>query len=201
MSELALEISLTDDQITAYIDDPASIETHEIANEIIGCLHNEIAAIQAQIDATMIEANVRPLSEERQSWVKRASYAAAMKKQQLRSVHQRDKEIRGTKGPAVTEPKVSREEKALKQQRLLVEAETRRDAKKLALQNATIQVARIAQQRRDLEAARSFERRFYAAAVKLLPAEQTEAIKAAASSSLASKGGCTDHVSGTGEGS
>jgi hypothetical protein len=187
MSELAFETGLTDDQITAYIADPATIETHEIAREVIDCLDAEIANIQAQVDAAMVEANVRPLSEERQAWVKRASFAAAMRKNSRQRVYQRDKELRGFKGPATMEPKHSKEEKALKQQRLLVEAETRRDAKKLALQNTTLQIAKIAQQRRDLEAARSFEHRFYMAAKQLLSAEQIEAIKAEPTYSVSSK--------------
>lgn len=146
---------LTDDQITAYIEDPASILTHEVAISVYECLDNEIASIQTQIDAAMIEANLRPLSEERQAWAKRASFAAAVKRNQRHKVYQRDKELRGVKGKAFTEPKHSKEEKLLKQQRLLIEAETRRDAKKLALQVAKNREMEIAQQRRDLALSRT----------------------------------------------
>jgi hypothetical protein len=186
MSDTAELSGLTDDQITAYIADPATIETHEIAREVIDCLDAEIAGIQAQVDAAMIEANIRPLSEDRQVWVKRASYAAAMRKNSRHRVYQRDKELRGLKGPATMEPKHSKEEKALKQQRLLVEAEARRDAKKLALQNTTLQIATISQQRREMDARRSFEHRFYMAATRLLAPEQVAAIKAEASPPLSS---------------
>lgn len=167
---------LTDEQITALIADPAKIETHEIALEIIGCLDAEIANIQVQIDAATIEANIRPLSAERQAWLRRASYAAAMRRQERHKVMQRDKEIRGTKGKAFTEPKRNKEEGLLKQQRLMAEAEARRDKRRaevLALEN---QKASIANTRREMELKMSFNRRFHDAAERLLPKETYDQI-------------------------
>jgi hypothetical protein len=152
VSELQAASDLTDDQITALISDPAKIETHEMALEVIGVLDAEIANIQTQIDAATIEANIRPLSSERQSWLKRASYAAAMRRNERHKVYQRDKELRGLKGRAFTEPKHTKEEKALKQQRLLVEAETRRASKQLALSQARAREMELAQQSRELKA-------------------------------------------------
>lgn len=176
---LAEQHDLTDDEITAFIADPATIPTHEIALEVIGCLDEEIANIQTQIDAAMIESNMRPLSEERQAWARRASYAAAMRRNERHRVMQRDKEIRGTKGkPGQKDPNKAEAGK-LKQERLKLEAETRRDAKKLAILEANNRAAAIAQQRRELAATLNFAHRFYKVAQAVLPPEQLAELQSA----------------------
>ena len=120
--------TLTDERITELIDDPTLIDSHEIVLEVLAVLDAEIASIQSQVDAAQIEANARPLSEERQSWLRRACYAGAMRKQVRHRVMMRDKELRGTKGPAQTlGKKGSPEERLLKQKRLLLEAEARKE--------------------------------------------------------------------------
>ena len=117
--------TLSDDEITALIGDPSKIETREVAMEIMGVLDAEIADIQTQLDAAMIEANLRPLSAERQAWARRASYAAAMRRREYHRVLQRDRELRNAKlrGPQRRDP----EEGRLKQQRLQAEADARRE--------------------------------------------------------------------------
>lgn len=124
---------LSDDEITALIADPAKIMSHETALEIIAVLDAEIANIQTQVDAATIEANVRPLTPERQAWLRRASYAGAMRRNERHRVYQRDKELRGTKGIGNMPPKDPHKAEAnlLKQQRLADEAKTRRAKKEL----------------------------------------------------------------------
>lgn len=149
MTDQNTAINLDDDAIAELIDDPARIQTHEIALEVISVLDAEIAHIQTQVDAATFEANVRPLSEDRQAWLRKACYAGAMKRSERFRVMQRDKEIRGTKGRAVTEPKHSKEERALKQQRLLAEVEDRRAKRLLALEEQKTRQMEIAQEKRN----------------------------------------------------
>lgn len=134
---------LTDDEVTALIEDPAKITTHEIAMHVITVLDSEIASIQAQVDAAIIESNAKPLTEDRQAWLRRASYAGAIRKGQRHRVTQRDKEIRGTKNPANMEPKVSKEEKLLKHQRLLEEAQARKAKSLFAIEQLKTEQARL----------------------------------------------------------
>ncbi len=174
------KIELSDDAVTSFISDPATIPTHEIALEILLVLENEIASIQAQVDAAVIESNIRPLSEERMAWLHRATYAGVMRRNERHRVIQRDKEIRSIKNGSGTprnDPD-KREANRLKQERLMAEAETRRIAKKLAMQEAANKTAKIAQQRRELAALRSHQCRFYESAKRILPEATFEAIKA-----------------------
>jgi hypothetical protein len=178
MSDPALAIS--DDDIDRFIDDPALIQTHEQAIEVLDALDAEIANIQAQIDAAQIENNARPLSPERQAWVRRASYAAVMRRNERHRVIQRDKELRGTKGPKGNPPDpFKKEANLLKQQRLAGEVEIRRIAKQaehLRLQNER---EALAQRRREFQAAQDqqFDRLFVNAARQYLSTEQFEAIR------------------------
>lgn len=160
MTEIA-----TDEQITAMISDPATISSHEQALEVIQCLENEIADIQSQVDCAQIEANARPLGEDRQKWLRRATYAAAMRKHELHRVVQRDKELRGTKGSAKTEAKRDPGEGILKQERLKSEADLRRE--RLNIERERLQIARD-----QLAVERSRYRKFYDTARRLLPAEK-----------------------------
>lgn len=150
MTDVAIcqDAGLSDDEITALIDDPAKIESHEVALEVVAVLDAEIANIQAQVDAAVIEANVRPLSPERQAWLRRATYAGAMRRNERHRVMQRDKELRGVKGNATTEPKHTKEEKRLKQERLLVEAQDRRLKRQLAVESERAKQMEIAERRR-----------------------------------------------------
>lgn len=143
---------LTDEQITVLIEDPAKIDSHEVALEVVAVLDAEIANIQAQVDAAVIEANVRPLNPERQAWLRRATYAGAMRRNERHRVMQRDKELRGVKGRATTEPKHSKEEKRLKQERLLIEAQDRRLKRQLAVESERTKQMEIAERRRNYEA-------------------------------------------------
>lgn len=162
-----------DDWATAYIDDPAKIDTHELALNVVEVLEREIASIQAQIDAAQIEANIRPLSDARINWVKRASYAVSMRRQELHRVMQRDKELRGTKnyGGKPRDPD-KKEANLIKQQRLADEVAIRRAAKQaevLKLQNAQ---HALALKRREFSARQAYERRFVEAAKQYLPSDQ-----------------------------
>lgn len=143
------QVRLSEDAITALIADPALISSHEIALEVLDCLDCEIADIQTQIDAAQIESNAKPLSADRQAWLRRASYAAAMRRNERHRVMQRDKEIRGTKNAAQMKPRVDPEAQKLKQARLLAEQETRRDAKKLELEKQRTLQMQLAALKRD----------------------------------------------------
>jgi len=171
---------LTDEQVTAFIADPATIETHEQALEIIETLDAEIANIQVQIDMLAIESNGRALPPERQNWLRRASYAAAMRRNERHKVTQRDREIRGTKFRVQQEPKLPNEAKVLKQQRLMEEAVTRRVAKQAESLKAQLALQDVAQRRRELEALSSFNHRFVAEAKKRLSPTEFEALSEAA---------------------
>lgn len=160
--------SLSDAEIAAYINDPATIATHEVAIEIIGILDAEIASIQTQLDAAALAAAVQPLSPDRLNWANRAAYAAAIRRQERHRVWQRDRELRGTKGSAATPPKHTPEEKRLREERLLAEARDRRAKRDLELTGLRVQQEDIAQRRRELRAADSYERKFVAAARAML---------------------------------
>lgn len=123
------ELTLTDDQITALIDDPATILTHEIALYVIDTLDAEIAQIQSQIDATQIRYNNATIPAETDAWLRRAAYARAMRRNARHRVMQRDKEIRGTKFQ--TAPNVEKKQaNLLRQERLKTDAEMRRKEKR-----------------------------------------------------------------------
>ena len=180
MSEPAYLVS--DDDLERFIADPSLIQTHEQALEVIDALDSEIAKIQSQVDAAQIEANVRPLTPERQGWVKRASYACAMKRNERHKVMQRDKEIRGIKlWPGKPHDPDKKESNLLKQKRLADEVAIRRLDKQnqhLAHQNKQEELAR---QRREFQAnrEREFEWAFVNAARRVLPKDTFEEIRAA----------------------
>lgn len=144
--------ALTDDDVDRFIADPALITTHEQALEILETLDDEIANIQAQVDAAQIESNAKPLSPDRLAWVQRASYACAMRRNMRHRVMQRDKELRGTKswGGKPKDPD-KKEANIVKQRRLAGEVEIRRLAKQsdhLRLQNER---EALAQKRREFQ--------------------------------------------------
>lgn len=152
--------NLSENMITAFIADPARIPTHEIALEVLDCLDAEIADIHAQIEAARIESTVKPLSPDRQAWLRRACYAAAMRQNEHRRVMQRDKEIRGTKHAAQMKPRLDPEAQQMKQGRLLAEQETRRDAKRFEVEKQkTLQMQLAAQKRNDAEVIRELRAR------------------------------------------
>ncbi len=140
---------LTDDQVTAFIADPATIPSHEIALAVAEVLEAEIASIQAQVDAAQIESNAKPLSPDRRAWVQRASYAAAMRRNELRRILNRDKEIRGTKHWSDKNAPEIAQAKLLKQERLKIEAEDRRLSKQLRHQEQITRQMELADKRRE----------------------------------------------------
>lgn len=133
------------------VANPLLIETKEMAQEVLNWLNREIANIDAQLDAAAIQAGQREMPESKADWLRRACYAVAMKKRDYHKIYQRSRELRGIKGPSQTEPSHTKEEKALKHQRLLVEAETRRTAKQLQYQQAKNREAELAQKKRETE--------------------------------------------------
>lgn len=177
MSEAAV---ITDDELDRMISDPALILTHEQALEVLETLDDEIASIQAQIDAAQIESNAKPMSPDRLRWLQRASYAAAMRRNERHRVMQRDKELRGTKnfGGHPKDP-TKKEANIVKQQRLAVEVEIRRAAKQADLLKLQNESQTLAQRRREFQAQREreFERQFVSAARGYLSAEQFEEIR------------------------
>lgn len=175
------EATLSDDDLDRLIGDPALIPTHEVALEVIDALDAEIADIQAKVDACQIEHNAKPMPPETKSWLQRASYAAAMRRNSRHRVMQRDKEIRGCKlfGGNPPDP-TKKEANIIKQTRLAGEVEMRRLAKQsehLRLQNER---ETLAHQRRAFQAERDiqFEKRFVDAARRYLSEEQFEEVRA-----------------------
>ena len=167
---------MDEDEFNKFIDDPSLIETHEKALVILDILDSEIANIQVQLDAARIEANGEPLPPERQAWLKRASYAAAMRRNARLRVYQRDKEIRYVKGKAVTDPK-DKEVKLVKQQRLRAEVEDRRLKRQQAIEAEKTHQMLIAHGRR-------FSTIFREEAKRLLPTDTYEQIVAATNQRL-----------------
>jgi hypothetical protein len=164
---------LSDEQITAMIDDPVLIDDHETALEVLAVLDAEIAGIEVQLDAAMIEARARPLPADREAWFRRASYAGAMRRRERHKVYQRDKELRRLKGSALTPASEAKKlERAAKHQRLLAEAEDRKV--KRALEHATV---RLEQERLDMERTRKAV--FFKVAHELLPPDMLQRINEA----------------------
>jgi hypothetical protein len=147
-------VSLSEDAITALIADPAAIPSHEVALEVLDVLDDEIANIQAQLDQAAAEAISRPLPPDRQAWYKRASYACAMRRNERHRIMVRDREIRNSKlfGGSPKDP----EAKRLKQARLLEEAQTRKAAKLLKVEQEKTRQMEIAQRRRETDNKRRF---------------------------------------------
>lgn len=179
----AQPIELTDDQVTGFIADPATIPDHDHAIQVLDCLDAEIASIQAQIDQAVAESMIRPLTEDRQAWLKRASYAAAMRRNERHKVFMRDKEIRGTKFQQRQKSPDETEVKRLKQVRLMEEAQTRREiaASKRAQHNVRMEEIRtqqmeIAQRKRELAAQNDFRYAFHLKAQAMLPPEMYQEI-------------------------
>lgn len=175
---------LSDDAITAMIDDTASILDHATAAAIIDLLDREVASIRTQISAAEIAAGNRPLTEEAQAWAKRAAYAAAIKGQQRQRVERRDKELRGLRRPPA-EPKsdatklAQAEEGRAKQERLRIEAETQRariEERRERLAAAKAETHLVIKR---LEHERNYARRFVANARAILPPEWLEKIEQA----------------------
>lgn len=147
-------VELTEDQIDALIKDPATIPDHETALELMAILDHEMAGIQAQVDAKAARYNGRPMPDIEEDWLRRATYASAMRKSERHKIYMRDKELRGMKGPAQlgSDPELkANKAKAnlIKQERLLAEADIRRIQKKLDLENARIERARLELRVRD----------------------------------------------------
>jgi hypothetical protein len=161
---------LSDEQISALIEDPLQIEDVVTAIHVLGVLDAEIASIDAQLDAASVEARARPLPADREEWFRRASYAGAMRRREYHRVNQRYREIRGAKGLGQTPASEAKKlEKAAKHQRLLAEAEDRKE--KRALKHAE---ARLAQERLDME--RSRRSLFFKVAHELLPPDTLKRI-------------------------
>lgn len=171
---------LSDADLDRFIADPAMIQTHDQAVEVLDALDDEIADIQAKVDACQIEHSAKQMPPETQAWLRRASYAAAMRRNSRHRVMQRDKELRGTKsfGGNPQDP-TKKEANLLKQQRLAGEVEIRRLAKQsehIRLQNER---EALAMKRREFQAQRDqqFERQFVEAARRYLPTDQFEEIR------------------------
>jgi len=145
--------TLTDDDVDRFIADTALITAHEQALEILEMLDDEIASIQAQVDAAQIESNAKPLSHDRLAWVQRASYACATRRNMRHRVMQRDKELRGTKswGGKPKDPD-KKEANLVKQQRLADEVAIRRAAKQADLLRLQNEREALAQKRREFHA-------------------------------------------------
>lgn len=172
---------VSDDDLDRFIADPALISTHEEALEVISALDAEIASIKAQVDAAQIEANVRPLSLDRQSWLKRAAYACAMRQNERHKVMQRDKELRGIKLWLGNPPDPTKKEaNIVKQKRLADEVAAKRLAKQIEHDKLQNERELLAQKRREFQASRDreFERAFVNAAREYLSAGDFEAIRA-----------------------
>jgi len=128
-----------DDEVDRFIADPALIVTHETALEVLAVLDDEIASIQAQVDAAQIESNAKPMSHDRLQWLQRASYAAAMRRNERHKIMQRDKELRGTKNWGGNPPDPTKKEaNLLKQKRLADEVAIRRAAKQTRSTRTTV---------------------------------------------------------------
>lgn len=150
---IAQSAPMTDDDVDRFIADPALITTHEQALEILETLDDEIASIQAQVDAAQIESNAKPLSPDRLAWVQRASYACAMRRNMRHRVMQRDKELRGTKnwGGKPKDPD-KKEANIIKQRRLADEVAIRKATKLADVLRLQNEREALAQQRREFHA-------------------------------------------------
>lgn len=169
---------LTDEQIDLYVDDPLTIESHEVAREIISILDGEIANIDAQIIVANVEAQARPLPPERQDWLRRAAYAGAMRRNERHHVIQRDKFLTGTKNQG-TPPK-DKEEKRLKHERLLSESTERRLKRQTEILRLENERMALANAKRELAAKQTFEHHFARIAKGILSEDQFDKITEAA---------------------
>jgi hypothetical protein len=74
---------------------PRLIETVEIAAEVLTLLDNKLESIGCQLDAATTEAQVQPLSPDRQEWLRRVSWARAKTARQRNAVAGRHSELSG----------------------------------------------------------------------------------------------------------
>lgn len=160
---------LSDGEISDLIEDPAKIQDHATAIVVIETLESEIAAIQAQLDLAVVRASLRPMSPAAEAWFRRASYAGSLRRRELHRVIQRDRELRGTKGSAVTPPKRDKEAGRIKQERLLLEAQNRKAALQTKHTELMLEHQRLGLERTKLKQLRSLEYHFHQVAMATLP--------------------------------
>lgn len=173
---------LTDEQIDEMIESPDKIETVEHAREIIDILGQEIADIRAQIDVAEVEAAGQGgLSEPRYAWLQRAAYAKAMRIKSLDKVHKRERELRGLFAQVRLSRAEKKEANLLKQQRLMVEAQNRRESKKSLAEAKRAEQTAFAQMiksKREASARFSFQNVFQVVAKERLGEEKYREIMA-----------------------
>lgn len=161
-------IDLSDDEFEARVRDPKLIETRDEAKSMLDELDEEIVRIQAQLDTYTTEAIIHAQTPERQAWFRRATYAAAMKRQERFKVYRREKELRGI-NLAGQKAKKDPTEGIAKQARLQAEAEASRAGKQ-----AKVEAARTLQL--EIGARKLFARKFMMVAKEMLTDEQFDAI-------------------------
>lgn len=174
---------LAEEEAEKLIGDPALIDSHELALEVMALLDHRIAEITVQLEVAGAQAQLRPMSAEREGWFRRAAYARAMFGRAQHRIFMRDKELRQARGLHHLQQKFApevKEEKAQRHQRYVLENEGRKQAREVekAKHAAAAEQQRTAQMQ--LAAARNFHRAFVALAKEHLPAAQFEAIRSLA---------------------
>ena len=182
---------LTDDEITAYEDDPTTIPSHEIALEVIRVLDEEIAAITMQLERHDARYPEDIAPADRRTWALRATMARAFKRQARTKVMMRDRELRGiAKGPAQTPPDPDKAlERERKHQRLMAEVEARKAAKLASAAENARRQAELSLQSQQLKHLKSYQHRFVELAKALLDPEDYEQLCQAASAAMQGEGG------------
>lgn len=180
--------TLSDDDINRMIDDPALIETHEQALEVMAVLDAEIAAINSQVETCQTMYFGRPLPPEKEAWVRRATYASAMRRNDWNKVYKRDKELRGLKSVQRVSLRVAEQpERIARQQRFQAEAEDRK-AKRAAEHDALrLRQAEASNKANELKIRRSFNHHFHQAAKDILAPELYEQVKGVADGAVAAQ--------------
>lgn len=137
--------SLSDEQITIYANKPISIETYEVAMEVITCLENEVDCIEAKLECANQESKSTPMTDANKIWFKRASFAAEIRKKQIVRVKNRASEF-------FQKPKAVDAE-MLKQRRLLVEAKNldKQRTQKQLIHEERLSVISLRAQRLEIE--------------------------------------------------
>lgn len=122
------------DEIEACILDPALIQTHAQALEVLQAIQLEIGNIEAQLSDYALEAaRHQEMPQGRREWHRRAAFALSVRQGMRRAVNARDRELRGI--PDAVPPGAA--ENQARHSRLRAEAQDRKAGR--LLEHAKVQ--------------------------------------------------------------
>lgn len=166
--------------IAAYIEDPATIPTHEAALEVMAAIDREVVAIHAQIVAAQARYEYDPPTAAEEDWLRRAIYARSYFNKDRGRVYHRDRELRHVSLASGNEKEQRARERAERTQREQAAARQRKAEKQAAKQASHLASLDLELRRKELDAKCCLHHFFKEEAKKLLPREVYSEIESVA---------------------